>query len=104
MAAHLAGGYVIPLRLPEGHGLICRVPGHGYRVLSGRATVSTTRKPGDVRRRVRRAEADLAIIQRACISVAGYTGARPPVLITGQELKVLSGGGAGITGERGREI
>ena len=66
--------------------------------------MNNTRKPGDVRRRVRRAEADLAIIQRACISVAEYTGARPPVLITEQELKILSGGDAGITGERGQEI
>jgi hypothetical protein len=66
--------------------------------------VNNTQKLDDIRRRLRRAEAHLAIIQRACISVAEYAGGRPPVLITEQELKIPRGGDAGITRERGQEI
>jgi hypothetical protein len=64
--------------------------------------VNNTQKPDDLRRRMRRAEVSLAIIQRACVSVAEY--AVGPVLITGQERKILRSGDAGVTGERGQEI
>jgi hypothetical protein len=64
--------------------------------------VNNTQKLDDIRRRMRRVEARLAIIQRACILVAEYV--RGPVLITEQERKILRSGDAGLTGERGQEV
>jgi len=64
--------------------------------------VNNTEKLDDIRRRMRRAEVRLAIIQRACVSVAEYVSG--PVLITEQERTVLRSGGAGVTGERGQEV
>jgi hypothetical protein len=65
--------------------------------------VNNTEKPDDLRRRMRRIETRLAIIQRTCILQAEYTGRPRLVMITKQEQKILDGDDAGISGERGQE-